>query len=152
MASPSNAEKPVPTAADKPKAPVVKTETLVQQRMMHMARETTGQLKHPLPDDELFRENYPSLWAWLTATQIAEAFEKERPRLAFLIDGSHWKVTLTDNALECSLSSAGNTFQDALARLERAVLDPEATWSRWKKRGKGLKALDAKEKKAGQGK
>jgi len=110
--------------------------------MQRLAQEAVGQGVRSVPDDAAFKAMHPNLFDWLTATQVGDAFEKDRAKLAFSVEGSYWRVTLTDSALECSLSALGNTFQAALAALEEAVVHPDAPWQRFKQRGrKALREL-----------
>lgn len=114
--------------------------------METLANQTTGERVESVPSDDSFAETYPTLWEWMTATQIADKFHKERSKLSFGIEGGYWRVSLSDAALECSLAVMGNTFAGALEGIDRLLLDSEAPWQHWRKRGAKLRAIKPEEK------
>jgi hypothetical protein len=114
----------------------------VQARMHALALKVQGKVKNKsLPNDEIFAKTFPRLWAWITATQIGEAMEKDPARVVFSVEDSTWKATLSDNALRCSLTGVGLTFDSALAGLEALLGDQDAPWVTWKQRGKALRDI-----------
>jgi hypothetical protein len=120
----------------------------VQKMMATMALKVTGKLKQKsLPNDEKFKGEFPRLWAWVTATQIGQAMEKDAARIVFSVEDSTWKATLSDNALRCSLTGVGVTFEHALGNLESLMGDAEAPWVTWKQRGKALRDIPPQEDK-----
>lgn len=120
----------------------------VQKQMQVMALKVLGKLKaKSLPDDEIFAKNFPHLWDWLTATQIGEAMAKDPARLIFTCEDGAWKATLSDNALRCSLSAVGLTFDSALRGMEEALGSGDAPWVQWKQRQKALREVQPAEEK-----
>lgn len=121
----------------------------VLSRMEALAKMRRGEGQRSVPDDEAFRGKYPDLYAWLTALQIGEEFDRDPAKLTLVCDGSYWSLTLMDPALEASLSAVGNTFDEALASLEGSLDREEAPWRFFKKRGQ--KALRPKERDSEEG-
>lgn len=138
----SETNKPANPAAGQGVIPPKRSPRAVQSVMQRLAQEALGKGAKLVPDDEGFRHDFPNLFDWLTATQISDDFEKDRARLGFTVEGTYWRITLNDSALECSLSALGNTFRAALAALEEAVVHPDAPWQRFKQRNrKALREL-----------
>lgn len=117
----------------------------IQKLLTDRAMKLKGKAKQrSFPDDAEFAKDYPLLWAYLGATQIGEAMEKDSARLVCGIEESTWQATLQDSALKQSLTAAGLTHRAALAALEEALGGKDATWVYWKK--KGQEALREKKK------
>jgi len=120
----------------------------VQKIMTALALKVQGKIKQKsLPNDEGFKAAHPRLWAWVTATQIGVAMEKDPARVVMSVEDSTWKATLSDNALRCSLTGVGVTFNGALDNLEALMGDAEAPWVTWKQRGKALRDIPPEEPK-----
>jgi len=146
VANPSKLDQP----QDNGQAPKVAREHrpgFIQKMMRALAEETESKEKvKQIPNDQIFKSRYPNLWDWVTATQISDKWDKDPARLTFSIDGTVWRVSLTDAALELSLAATGDSFDTALARLDALVVDPEASWNKWRKRTKALRAREVPKK------
>lgn len=114
---------------------------MVMATMSKLVKQTSGGTVESVPNDDQFSEAYPTLWEWLTATQIADEFKKERPKLSIGIEGGYWRVSLSDAALECSLATLGNSFATAIESIDRLLLDADAPWQHWRKRGAKLRPI-----------
>lgn len=126
------------------------SEASVFNVMKRFAEEKKG-LREPdkaLVQDQGFADRFPHLWAWWTATQIGEAFEREPCRLSLSIETGFVVASLNDDALECSLSANGSTVWGALGALNDLIVIPDAPWRHWKRRREKLRPRRETEKKA----
>lgn len=94
----------------------------------------------PIPDDDVFRTAYPTIWDYMSATTLADRWECAPPAMTFSWDGSSWRVTFRDNALEHSITVSASTFADLLLRLNLGMSNP-TNWSKFRRRGRGLRDL-----------
>jgi hypothetical protein len=112
-----------------------------------LARLTAQQVegrRTQVADDPEFASQYPNLWKWFTTTTIADQYEKDPPRLIVQVINGTISATLQDNALRCSLTMVGLSVKDALDRLERGIVSPDAAWNHFRRKGQGIRKLEAK--------
>lgn len=111
----------------------------VYSRMLALAKVKEGTAFISRPCDDDFKGKYPNLFEWLCALQIPGEYQKDAARISLACAGGAWEISLSDSALEHSLSYTANTFTESLARLEAGITDPEAPWRKWSRGKKGLK-------------
>ena len=110
---------------------------LLQVRAKQL-KEVTGPV---LPDDDAFREKYPSLWEVMQPQRVNAAgkkWDRKSPSLSIQMDNGGWRMVVRDNDLMMSMTVFSLTFDGLLPALESAVNDPRG-WVTFKTRGRGLK-------------
>jgi hypothetical protein len=92
-----------------------------------------------LPDDEQARKDYPTLWEFLTRTEVEGQRLKEPAKVTVAVGLGCWTVGLSDGSLGMGLTATSRTLLDAFEALEQALRDPKAAWSVWKGRSVDLR-------------
>lgn len=101
--------------------------TPVEAAMLRLAQESEGQ--GMLPDfDGTFASSYPALWAFLTWREVGQ-LQKAPGKLTLAVDGTAWRLAYYDPAARRGCSVRALTLLDALAALDKALLDPQTAWT-----------------------
>lgn len=90
-------------------------------------------LADQLPCDQQAQTEYPNLWAWLSTRVTPLGYKKERAELRIKMEQGDFLVGLSDNSLRMSLNAWSATLSGCFLALEKALADPEAKWSVWRK-------------------
>jgi hypothetical protein len=90
-----------------------------------------------LPDDEASRRALPILWSFLTRREATGTLSKEPASITIRLGLGSWLVTLSDPAIEVSLTASSTALAGCLEQLEEAARSPSAAWAPWRRsRGK----------------
>lgn len=101
--------------------------------------EASGGSKLALADEASLKK-YPTLVEYLTTLRWEDGTDRKPSSLSIFVEDGAWKVAVNDKDLQRSLYISGETLQDALGSVEKALRGENADWRAWnaakgKKRG-----------------
>lgn len=83
--------------------------------------------------DEQFAKKYPTILQYLLDDKWDDGKERETSALAVSLKDGMWQAALNDKALKQSFYSSAATLPQALALMEKALVDGVDAWRSWKK-------------------
>lgn len=90
--------------------------------------DNNGTLGGALPDDTMFKKDYPAVWQFLTADEYEPGKPRERSSLTLFVEEGSFKFCLSERTKACSCWVTGPTFLDALEALEKRVTSENPEW------------------------
>ncbi len=89
--------------------------------------------------DESWIEKYPILCEWLGDTTWDDGKPREPSQLGLKCEDGRIVLSVNDKEMKQSLYRSGESVDEALGAIEKALIDPGADWRPWygqKKKGK----------------
>jgi len=99
----------------------------IEATMLRLASESNGQGTMPDFDAE-FSASFPALWAFLTWKEVGD-YNKAPGKLSLAVDGTAWRLSYYDPAARRGCSVRAVTLMQALACLDKALVDPNTPWT-----------------------
>lgn len=85
----------------------------------------------PVAPEKSLLGRSPAIWEYLTQARWEDGKPRELSKVTAQVEDGVVKVALVDTALERSLWRSGETLEDALRALEKALAEDKADWRRW---------------------
>lgn len=86
-----------------------------------------------IPDDDEARKRWPTLWSFLTRSDVNGELAKDPAAFSVRLGLGAWLVTLTDASLEVTITSTSPVLAEVIDCLEQTITDPNAPWAPWRR-------------------
>ncbi len=118
----------------KPAAGTPPTEAV--EKLAQWAKEAKQRSVPSVPDDPRFMSQYPTLWTFLTYTAV-DGILKQPSRFSVTCDGGVFRFTFADPTAKKTFTITALTFEEGMARLDRAITSSDTVWSTIGRRQQG---------------
>ncbi len=106
------------------------------EKLAQWAKEAQQRGIPSVPDDPGFSTRFPTLWTFLTYTAI-EGIVKQPSRFSVTCDGGVFRFTFADPTAKKTFTITALTFEEGMARLDRAITSSDTVWSTIGRRQQG---------------
>jgi hypothetical protein len=107
---------------------------------LYLARQAAD--RGECPDDDVFREQYPSLWELCTTWWLDEKHRIEACRIEVICMTGEWVFKLHSPSMRASKTVTVARFNDGLTALEAVVNDGSRPWQFWLKRKAAVSKIE----------